>query len=52
MAALLYDFAFAVNATGSKVKGFFALSYEDNQYDSQGRKNENDGTELPLKGRS
>jgi len=52
LAAWLYDFAFAVNATGSKVKGFFALKYEDDQYDSHGRKNDNDGTELPLKGRS
>jgi aquaporin-4 len=52
LAALLYDFALAVNATGYKLKGFFALGYEDSLYDSQGRKNDNDGTELPLKGRS
>jgi len=52
LAAWLYDFGLAVNSTGSKVKGFFALSYEDSQYDSEGRKSDNDGTELPLKGRS
>lgn len=52
LAALLYDFVLAVNATGSKMKGFFALSYEDAKYDSQGRKADNDGTELPLKSRS
>jgi aquaporin-4 len=54
LAALMYDFVFAVNATGAKVRGFFSLGYDDSQFDRHGRKPTTSGTDgdLPLRGRA
>jgi hypothetical protein len=55
LAAFMYDFVFAVNATGSKFRGFFTLGYDDSQYDRHGRKSASSGGadgELPLRGRA
>jgi aquaporin-4 len=53
LAALLYDFVFAVNSTGEKVRGYFTGGYDDSHYDKNGRKpaSTND-QDLPLKGRA
>jgi len=40
VAAFLYEFLFAVNATPTKLKGFFCLSYDTDKFDSQGKKEE------------
>lgn len=53
LAALFYDFVMAVNATGSKMAGFTKRNYDDADFDSQGRVENNHGADdgLPLKGR-
>lgn len=38
IAALLYDFIFAINATPVKFKGFFSMMYDDNNFDKNGFK--------------
>jgi aquaporin-4 len=38
IAGLLYDFLFAVNATTTKVKGFFTRGYDNDNYDQHGSK--------------
>jgi hypothetical protein len=38
LAGLLYDFIFAVNATPSKVAGFFGKNYDDANFDASGRR--------------
>ena len=43
MAGLLYDFVYATNATPTKFGGFFAMDYDDDNFDSQGRKPANPG---------
>ena len=44
-AALIYDFLLAVNATPSKVRGFFTGGYDDAKYDSQGQRREKDSND-------
>ena len=38
VAALLYDFIFATNATPAKFTGFFRRDYDDSNYDKHGRR--------------
>ena len=40
-AGFLYDLIFAVNATPSKVRGFFTLGYDDSNYDREGQSSGN-----------
>lgn len=53
LAAILYDFLFAMNANGDKLKGFFSSDYDDSNYDRKGRKSSNDpnSSEVRLKDR-
>ena len=37
LAAIIYDFIFAVNATPSKVAGFVLPNYDDASYDRHGK---------------
>ena len=38
LAAIVYDFIFAVNASPGKIAGFFSRNYDDSQFDGRGRK--------------
>ena len=50
IAALLYEFLFATNATPLKVKAFFTPGYDDANFDRFGRKPDTDGEHAELKG--
>jgi len=54
VAAIMYEFLFAVNATPQKLKGYFSLNYDTDYYDARGLKARNsaqlqDAEEIPIK---
>jgi len=54
LAAIMYEFLFAVNATPQKLKGYFSLNYDTDYYDVRGLKAQNsaqlqNAEEIPIK---
>jgi len=41
VAAIMYEFLFAVNATPQKLKGYFSFDYDTDYYDARGLKARN-----------